>query len=95
MTYLMNNDDIINSLCSESGIDRDAASKMVGALPDVVKGFCKDLDAVAIPGFGTIAAVKTDERIVTDNVTNETVMLPPEIQVEFKSSVVLRKRFVG
>ncbi len=91
----MNNDNIINSICNMSGIDPATASKLLNQVPDVVKGFCKDLDTVAVPGFGTIAAVKTDERIVTDSLTNETVMLPPEIQVTFKSSVVLRKRFVG
>lgn len=91
----MNNDDILMQLCYQSGVSKEEAAKMMDTLPEVIKGFCKELDTVAIPGFGTISSVKTEEQIVRDPVSDTNIMLPPSIDVRFKSSVVLRKRFVG
>lgn len=65
------------------------------ALVKAITGFCKNGDSVAIPGFGTFVAEKHDEEIVNDQVTGQRLLLPPSIDMKFKASVVLKKRFVG
>lgn len=64
-------------------------------LSEAICDYCSGLDQVAIPGFGNFTPVKTDECIDVDRSTGRRVILPPEISVVFKTSVVLRKRIVG
>lgn len=92
----MNNDDnVLTTVSGSSGLGADKVKAMLSALPDIIKGYCRDLDAVAIPGFGTISSEKTDEYLSYDAVSGATTMMPPSVSVKFKSSVVLRKKFVG
>lgn len=68
----------------------------------LLRGFVKTLidstlegNAVAIPAFGTFQPQKIEEHISTDAKTGKRYLIPPEIKIEFKSSVVLRKKFIG
>ncbi|MDE6494857.1 MAG: HU family DNA-binding protein, partial [Duncaniella sp.] len=51
-----------------------------------------DRDSIAIHGFGTFKAEKTDERIETDAETGRRMLYPPKIEMTFRPSVVLRKK---
>lgn len=91
----MNHENLTDLLQEILGLDPNKATDMLEATVTAIKEHSKDLDTVAVPGFGSFACVKTDECIVADVLTGEQKLLPPKIEMKFKSSVVLRKRFVG
>ena len=75
-------------------LPEDKIDLLMTSMAETIKNFIKELDEVAIPGFGTFAPIKYDERI-SDSESGEMSLLPPSIEVEFKPSVVVRKRFIG
>jgi len=82
-------------LSGKLSMSLDEAKKLLYMIPEVMKKYAVELDSVAIPGFGTFAPEKKNEQIVDNNETGNKTMLPPVISVNFKSSVVLRKRLLG
>lgn len=91
----MTHKDLISQLSAAVSVDKDVAETLLLAVSDTLTEFCAGLDAVAIPGFGTFQPVKKEESIITDTESGKRKLLPPSIQVEFKSSVLLRKQFEG
>lgn len=61
-------------------------------LAAIIRRAASDLDAVAIPSFGTFTAVKHDEEISTDLSTGRRMLLPPQITLEFTPAAMLRKK---
>lgn len=86
----MDTKELISRLSMESGQTAEEISLKVDTLSSILRNFCKELDAVAVPGFGTFQPVKEDEIVVTGSDGSRT-LLPPAIEVKFKSSVILRK----
>lgn len=86
----MDSKTFISRLSIESGMSPDKAAETLEALTGAITDFCKEIDAVAIPGFGTFQPVKKDEQVIADESGRRT-LLPPSVSVEFKSSIILRK----
>lgn len=86
----MDTKELISRLSMESGQTAEEIYLKVDTLSSILRNFCKELDAVAVPGFGTFQPVKEDEIVVTGSDGSRT-LLPPAIEVKFKSSVILRK----
>lgn len=86
----MDSKTLVSRLSMESGRNTEEVTRRLNAIVKTLGQFCGDLDAVAVPGFGTFQPVKTDEQVVTTPDGNRT-LLPPAISVDFKVSVVLRK----
>lgn len=76
-------------------ITDDKALLLFDTLRSTLKRNSEALDSVSIPGFGTFTTEKYDERIVDDADSGKRVMLPPSIEMRFKSSVVIRKKIMG
>lgn len=91
----MNTDRLIEQLSATTGKTPEEVSGLIGALSETIRDYCADIDAVAIPGFGTFQPIKHNESVRTDIATGKQMLVPPAITVNFKSSVVLRKKFVG
>lgn len=91
----MTHDQFIEKLSATTAYSPERSAELSAMLTETICDYCSDLDQVAIPGFGNFTPVRTDERIDIDRSTGRRVILPPEINVVFKTSVVLRKRIVG
>ena len=65
---------------------------LVEGLAIVLRQSCGELDSVAIPTFGTFAAKKHDEEVITDLATGKKLLVPPEISVDFRPGAMLTKR---
>lgn len=74
-----------------TGIDAETVSLVASTMPKVLTRLCLDGDSVAIPGFGTFSAVKTDEYVDVD-ADDRRWLRPPHIDITFRPSVVLRKK---
>ncbi|MDE5688439.1 MAG: HU family DNA-binding protein [Paramuribaculum sp.] len=86
----MDSKTFISRLSMESGLSPDKATATLEALTGVITDFCKEMDAIAVPGFGTFQPIKNDEKIIVDDSGKRTLM-PPSVSIEFKSSIILRK----
>lgn len=93
MIRQMTQEELIQRLADNEGVSADVARLMVKTVAQCIAGNCMEMDAVAIPGFGTFQPVKTDERMVSEG--GRRTLLPPEIKLQFRSSVLLRKKLLG
>ena len=87
----MTQDELINLLAEKEGVSPSVTGLMVKTVAECIADNCRRMDAVAIPGFGTFQPQKSDERIVVDK-SGARTLLPPEISLLFRSSVLLRKK---
>lgn len=87
----MDNKSFIKNLAKDIEADNATAKSMAAALATVFSNCLCDGDSVAVPGFGTFEAVKTDERVAVDAQTSQRMLMPPHIAVIFKPGSRLRK----
>ncbi len=79
-------------LSERTGANANDIDALTEALSAVMRRAFTDLDAVAIPAFGTFTPVKHDEEISTDLSTGNRMLLPPEIRLEFTPGANLLRR---
>lgn len=93
---IISTSELADRLSIEMGTSKESIDLLFKALRDSLKQNGESLDSVAIPGFGTFTTQKSDERLVNDPDNNmQPVLLPPSIEMQFKSSVVMRKKILG
>lgn len=88
----MDSKQFLHALAKRTGRDRKSSEALLQGIARAVEHYCSALDTVALPGFGTFAAVKHEEQIVTDRSTGSLMMLPPEIELTFRPGTKLRSR---
>lgn len=81
-------------MAAELGVDAEECKKLEAAMVNVLLNCSCNLDAVAIPGFGTFTPEKSDERIVSDS-EGRRFLLPPSVEIRWRASVMLRKNVVS
>ncbi|MCM1110404.1 MAG: HU family DNA-binding protein [Clostridium sp.] len=67
-------------------------NKLTELFADEIRAQLSQLNSIAVPGFGTFSAEKSDEHIETDPASGQQRLCPPRIDIRFKPSVLLRKR---
>ena len=87
--------ELIDKLSQATGTDIDVTGKMVATFVESLKKHCAEGDAVAIPGFGTFQTVRAPEYISETYQPGKRYMMPPEVKITLKASVVLRKKLLG
>lgn len=65
---------------------------MVQCLADAIGTRGAEMDAVAIPGFGTFEPRMRRERINVQPVSGRRMLLPPKVVLGFKPSALLRQK---
>lgn len=80
-----------SELGKKIGRDKKETETLLAALGQAMAQHCGDLDSVAIPGFGSFESVKHNETIVKDKVSDTSLLLPPEIVLNFRAAGRLRK----
>ncbi len=79
-------------MADKTGLPSRDITAAIEALGDAIAAHCGALDSVAIPGFGTFSATKSDEYVKVDPLTMKRSLVPPEITPSFRPSVILRNR---
>lgn len=79
-------------LCQLTGRSQADIDALTEGLALIIRESCADMDAVAIPTFGTFQPVKHLEEEITDLSTGKKMLVPPEIILEFHPAAVLQKR---
>lgn len=88
----MDNKSFINTLAHNTSIETSKISSFIECFAEIIAEECGNENKIALPGFGTFEGSKIDEKIVTDPTTGNNVLFPPSIELEFKSSGMLRKK---
>lgn len=79
-------------LSRRATLDYKETQQMVGAFTAALVETLSEGDALAVPGFGTFATNKEDEKIVVDRVSGHRILLPPCISVTFTSGTSLDRK---
>lgn len=88
-------DDLMKRVAAEAGFSSEKCQSIFNAFKATLLANAEDLNSVSIPGFATFATEKLDERVVEDPSSGRRMLLPPAIEMQIKSSVVLRKKILG
>lgn len=80
----------IHRIAKAMDADTRQTSALADTLADTITDMLADCDKVAIPGFGTFSAVKTDEHETLEP-GGVRVLMPPSIHVTFEAGSRLRK----
>ncbi|MDE6489073.1 MAG: HU family DNA-binding protein [Paramuribaculum sp.] len=91
----MDNQNLIGQLAETTGTPEDKISSLLECFAESVRDCCKKGQQVAIPGFGTFTPVKKDEWISVDPESGIRTLMPPCVEIELRTSVVLRKKLLG
>lgn len=83
---------LLATLAERTGRTPDEMESLVEALAGTVRRAAADLDAVAIPTFGTFQPVKHPEEVRRDLSSGKNILLPPEITLTFQPGAMLLKR---
>ena len=88
----MDNKIIIEILSKRLDLNKAEIGNLLEGLTQVVKERCLELDAVVIPGFGSLETKKRMERIAVHPSTGKRMLIPPKISVGFKQSALLKQK---
>lgn len=82
----------ISALSTSTGVDANAVSDILEAIPEVIVECGFNKDSIAIPRFGTFFCEKEEDYISIDENTGKRLLNPPCVKLLFRPSVLLRKK---
>lgn len=88
----MNNKEFISELANRMGY---TTKDTISAMNDLVAGmteFLVDDKSIAIQNFGTFEVKKKLERVVVNPVTQQRMLVPPKLVLNFKASTLLKEK---
>ena len=86
----MNKSQLINTIASESSVQRGEIKKIVDMLFDLTEETLKQGEKVVISGFGVFSVAEVSERIGRNPRTGEQVKIPARRNVKFRSSMDIK-----
>jgi DNA-binding protein HU-beta len=88
----MNNKEFISELSQRLGYSADETQKMVRTVIDMMSASFQESEPVAIQGFGTFEIKKKLERIMVNPSTQQRMLIPPKLVLNFKPSVLTKEK---
>lgn len=87
----MNNKEFIADLAQRAGYTQADTQKMVTSLVDYMGKRFEDDDSVQISNFGTFEVKKRLERIVVNPATQQRMLVPPKLVLNFKPAASIKE----
>lgn len=87
----MNNKEFIAHLASKTGFTQTDTQQMVRTLINEMKLHLEDGDTIQINGFGSFEVKKRMERIVVSPGTQQRMLVPPKLVLNFKPIASIKK----
>jgi len=72
-------------------MDTKRTGAIAETLKDIIIHSLTNMDDVAIPGFGTFNAIKTDEYVAVDSATGQRMLMPPCVKASLRVGSGLKK----
>lgn len=87
----MNNKEYIAELARRTGYTQSDVQRMVNTFIDGMGKALEEGDSVQISGFGTFDVKKRLERIVVNPGTQQRMLVPPKLVINFKPNAALKE----
>lgn len=89
----MNNKDFIKELSQRTGYSKEDTEKLVQSMTNVIgDNLDEEGDSAVVPAFGTFYVKKHRERVVTNPVSGQRMLVPPKYILSFRPSQVIREQ---
>ena len=89
----MNNKEFIAQLATKTGFTQTDTQQMVRTLISEMKLHLEDGDTIQINGFGSFEVKKRLERIVVTPGTQQRMLVPPKLVLNFKPIASIKENF--
>ncbi len=87
----MNNKEFIAQLASKTGFTQTDTQQMVRTVINEMKLHLEEGDTIQINGFGTFEVKKRLERIVVTPGTQQRMLVPPKLVLNFKPIAAIKE----
>ena len=87
----MNNKEYISALADQAGYTQSDTQKMVRTIIEVMSQHLEDGDSVQFSNFGTFEVKKRLERIVINPSTQQRMLVPPKLVLNFKTVSAIKE----
>lgn len=88
----MDNKTFINNLASSLNKSSEEVESVIASFSGLIIEAVKDLDTVAVPGFGQFEPKLREERITNHPSTGKRILVPPKLSMVFKPSSLLKNK---
>ena len=88
----MNNKEFIQRLSGRMGYTTSDTQRMVTNIIDRMSDGFQEGNSVAIPGFGVFEIKKKLERIMVNPSTQQRMLVPPKLVLNFKPAPTLKEK---
>jgi len=87
----MNNKEYISALADQAGYTQSDTQKMVRTIIEAMSQHLEDGDSVQLSNFGTFEVKKRLERIVINPSTQQRMLVPPKLVLNFKPVLAIKE----
>ena len=91
----MNNKEFIAELASRTGFSVKDTQTLVNNIVNAMGDAFQEDNAVLVPNFGTFEAKKKMERIIVNPATQQRMLVPPKLVLNFKPNQTLKEKLKG
>lgn len=91
----MNNKEFISELAARMGFSIAETQRMVTAVVDEAAERLQNGDTLSVTGFGTFDVKKKMERVIINPATQQRMLVPPKLVLDFKAVPRLKDKIKG
>lgn len=91
----MNNKEFISELAARMGFTIAETQRMVTAVVDEAAERLQNGDTLSVTGFGTFDVKKKMERVIINPATQQRMLVPPKLVLDFKAVPRLKDKIKG
>ncbi len=89
----MNNKDFITELSQRTGYSKEDTEKLVQSMTNYIgDNLEEEGDSLSVSAFGTFFVKKRKERVVTNPVSGQRMLVPPKYILSFRPSQVIKEQ---
>lgn len=89
----MNNKEFVSELSGKLNTTEKETTRLVEKLISVIAGELAEGNSVSIAGFGALGVKKKEERVIINPATQQRMLVPPKLAVNFKPSLRLKDKY--
>ena len=88
----MNNKEFISEISRKLGYTTKETSSIMGGLVTEMAEYLEEENVISMQGFGTFEVKKKLERVVVNPTTQQRMLVPPKLVINFKPSALLKEK---
>lgn len=89
----MKNKEFITELSGKLNTTEEETARYIESLALVISEELTEGNTISIAGFGTFSVKKKEERIIVNPTTQQRMLVPPKLAVNFKPSTRLKEKY--